>query len=361
MKQNTRKIIFHINKAFELGGKRMNVEGENKMPLCKFCDEDHLELRHETRKVVIKGIEVEYEHELYYCPELEEEFEEGDLIDKNLNIARNAYRKKVGLLTSEEIKDIRDRFSLSQKDLAVLLNMGEISITRIETKVIQDKTTDDTIRRIEEDPVFLLDKLEINKEKLGKKYNTIKAKIDFNEEASKYNEKIIKVYYSGFMKEPDTTGNMELSFEKIGNMIAYFLLKCKRVYKTKLNKLLWYVDFYNCKMTGKSISGLAYRHLPFGAVPVAIDEILKSLSYIHVEEKESPDYDSTYFEITTNKEFDSSYFTEEEMICLEKISKEFETIGGKEISDKMHQEKAYLETRDREFIYYKFSEYLNIN
>ena len=86
----------------------MNIEGENKMPLCKFCDENHLELRHETKKVTLKGIEVEYDHKFFYCPDLEEEFEEGDLIDENLNAARNAYRKKVSLLTSDEIKAIKE-------------------------------------------------------------------------------------------------------------------------------------------------------------------------------------------------------------------------------------------------------------
>lgn len=339
----------------------MSIEGENKMPLCKFCDENHLELRHETKRVTLKGIEVEYDHKFFYCPDLEEEFEEGDLIDENLNAARNAYRKKVGLLTSDEIKAIRDRFSLSQKDLAILLSMGEVSITRIETKVIQDKTTDDTIKRIEDDPVFLLHSLESNREKLGKKYNVIKNKLNPTEEAFKYNDKIIEVYYSEVMKKENLVGNSKLSLKKIENMIIFFLLNCNTVYKTKLNKLLWFADFFNYKKFNFSISGLAYQHKPLGAVPVAINEILNSLEHIQVEEKENLDYGSVYFEISTTKKFDSSYFTEEELSSLEKIAQEFKTIGNRQISDIMHEEKAYIETKDKEYINYEFSKYLKIN
>lgn len=338
----------------------MKFKGENKMSLCKFCDANHLELRHEVRKIVIKKIKVEYNHKFYYCPELEEEFEEGDLIDQNLNAARDAYREKVGLLTSEEIKKIRDKFSLSQKDLAVLLEMGEVSITRIETKSIQDKTTDDSIRRIEEDPVFLINKLEKSKEKLGKKYDVIKSKINLNEEIHKYNEKIITVYYSELINNKTLVGNTELSLDKIENMIIYFLSNCKNVYKTKLNKLLWYTDFLNFKESNQSISGLAYRHLPFGAVPIAIDEILKTLNSIQIEEKENLEVGYTYFEISTEKSFNPDCFTSKEILNLEKISNKFKNIGNKKISDQMHQEKAYKDTKDREYIDYKFAKYLNI-
>lgn len=339
----------------------MNIEGENKMPLCKFCDENHLELRHETKKVTLKGIEVEYDHKFFYCPDLEEEFEEGDLIDENLNAARNAYRKKVSLLTSDEIKAIRDRFSLSQKDLAVLLEMGEVSITRIETKLIQDKTTDDTIRRLVEDPIFLLNKLEKAKDKLGKKYSVIKSKINLSEELIVYNKRIISVYYNELEKAKEFIGNVELSYEKIENMIIFFLSKCEKVYKTKLNKLLWYSDFLNYKETNLSISGLAYAHKPFGAVPVAIDEILSVLPDIKIEEKENEEAEYTYFEISTTKEFNASYFNATELLSLEKIAKEFKTIGNRKISEKMHEEKAYVETKDKEYINYDFAKYLKIN
>ncbi|MGL5724439.1 type II TA system antitoxin MqsA family protein, partial [Cetobacterium sp.] len=242
---------------------------------CKFCDEEHLEIRTEMREVEIKGKTISYEAQYYFCPEMDEEFEEGDLININLNRARDAYRKEVGLLTIGDIVEIREKFSLSQKDLAILLGMGEVTITRIESKIIQDKSTDDSIRRIAEDPLFLLEKLELNREKLGKKYNVIKSLLNQKEEVSIYLKRILNIYYMELSKDKNLTGNTDLNLKKIENMILYFLETCNNVYKTKLNKLMWYADFRNYQKNETSISGLVYTHRPFGAVPVGIDEMLK--------------------------------------------------------------------------------------
>jgi hypothetical protein len=58
---------------------------------CKLCDEYHLELKKENRTANVKGELIEYEAEYYFCPELEEAFEDGELINKNLNNARYKY------------------------------------------------------------------------------------------------------------------------------------------------------------------------------------------------------------------------------------------------------------------------------
>ncbi|MGL4946663.1 MAG: hypothetical protein ACRC4X_03215, partial [Cetobacterium sp.] len=83
----------------------------------------------------------------------------------------------------------------------MLLGMGEITITRIENKVIQDKSTDDSIRRIAVDPLFLLQKLEVNKEKLGKKYSLVKALLNQREEVAIYLKRILNIYYMEISKD----------------------------------------------------------------------------------------------------------------------------------------------------------------
>lgn len=322
---------------------------------CKFCDENHLEIRKEIREVEIKGRNISYEAEYYFCPDMEEEFEEGDLININLNRARDAYRKAVGLLTIQDIVDIRQKFNLSQKDLAILLGMGEITITRIESKVIQDKSTDDSIRRIAVDPLFLLEKLEANKEKLGKKYSLVKALLNQKEEVSIYLKRILNIYYMEISKDKNITGNMILNLQKIENMILYFLKNCNNVYKTKLNKLMWYADFRNYQKNDESITGLAYIHKPFGAVPVGIDEMLKCFESIEIEEKENEEKGYTYFDIKPLRDSDLSIFTADELETLKSISNKFKDFGNREISEYMHLETAYTQTLDNERIEYEFA------
>jgi len=47
-----------------------------------------------------------------------------------------------------------------------------------------------------------------------------------------------------------------------------------KLYKVKLMKLLWYTDAIFFGRYGKSMTGLVYKHLPFGALPIGYDEII---------------------------------------------------------------------------------------
>lgn len=69
-----------------------------------------------------------------------------DLWNINLINSLDEYRKKKDLLTSKEIKEIREKYQLAQSEMAYLLNLGEITITRYETKQIQDASVDNMIR-----------------------------------------------------------------------------------------------------------------------------------------------------------------------------------------------------------------------
>ena len=92
---------------------------------CPLCDKTHeIEERKRTTTIIIKGEEVTYEERFYFCAnsdEDENEFETGAMTNENLLNARNAYRVKMGLLTSDEIVAIRESYGLSQVDLAKLL------------------------------------------------------------------------------------------------------------------------------------------------------------------------------------------------------------------------------------------------
>src|SRR5688500_1670143 len=64
------------------------------------------------------------------------------------------------------------------------------------------------------------------------------------------------------------TGHRVFSFEKLAAMTAYIAQNGRRVYKTKLNKLLFYCDFVNYHLNGTSISGARYVHLQIGRAHV---------------------------------------------------------------------------------------------
>ena len=149
---------------------------------CPLCGKTHeVEERKRFATLIVKGEEVTYEERFYFCAnadENENEFETGTMTNTNLLNARNAYRVKRGLLTSDEIVAIRENYGLSQVDLARLLGWGEATISRYESKAIQDEAYDTMLRLIKDNPLIALEFLKKNASKFtAPKRVEIRAKI----------------------------------------------------------------------------------------------------------------------------------------------------------------------------------------
>lgn len=136
---------------------------------CPLCDKIHeIEERTRVAKIIIKGEEVNYVESYYFCAnsnEEENEFATGKMENNNLLNDRNAYRKSHDLLTSDQIVVIREMYGLSQVDLARLLGWGEATISRYESKAIQDEAYDNMLRIVRKNPkatLELLQKMRLN-------------------------------------------------------------------------------------------------------------------------------------------------------------------------------------------------------
>lgn len=131
---------------------------------CPFCDEVHtIEKRTRLGSILIKGEPVKFNETYFFCPnhknDDENEFVSAELMDKNMQNARNAYRINHNLLTSDEIAAIRASYNMSQSDLALALGWGEVTITRYESKSVQDETYDQMLRMFRDDPTFAMQQL----------------------------------------------------------------------------------------------------------------------------------------------------------------------------------------------------------
>ena len=60
--------------------------------------------------------------------------------------------------------------------------------------------------------------------------------------------------------------------EKLIQAIIFFSQNTRKLGKTKLYKLLYFLDFEHYKLTGRSVTGLDYCAWPMGPVPVALHE-----------------------------------------------------------------------------------------
>ena len=148
------------------------------------------------------------------------------------------------------------------------------------------------------------------------------------------------------------SGNRIFSFEKLAAMTAYIASKGKEVYKTKLNKLLFYSDFVNYYLSGRSISGSRYVHLPFGPVPDGYENFLQTFSAagtIRIEH--GPNHEV----IMAGQEPVVDKLTNEEIETLDWVLANYGHLSANQISEQSHREKAYRFTRTGEEIAYEYA------
>jgi len=335
---------------------------------CPICGQNH-EVQFKTRKqvAIIKDEEVTYQEEYYLCTnECENnEFVSGELLDSNLLRARDAYRKNNNLLTSNQIKAIRKKYDLNQAELSLILGWGGITITRYETKQIQDYSHDKILKMIDSNALFLLDCYNENKDKLLKKVsekrcNEIEVKIkDMVAEFTLYylNEQELIAKYLKYSNDDACCGYKRIDISKLESVINYIAKKVDNLYKVKLMKILWYCDFMYFKRFGKSLTGIVYEHKPMGALPIGYNQItrLKTITR-KVEEFEADDGTVTEgCHIFPSNKYSAEPLKVDEQKVVDEVIDMVMDMSTKLIVNKMHEEKAYKETKENEIISYKYA------
>lgn len=318
---------------------------------CPLCDKEHeIEERKRMSHITMKGEIVEYEETYYLCKDSDEdenEFVLGKMNDANLMNARNAYRVKKGLLTSGEIVKIREQYGLSQSDLSNLLGWGEVTISRYESKAIQDEAYDNILRIIIDNPMKAYEFLKKNKAKFsGLKYLGIREKIVHNLDVygkEFLKRQVLESEYVNYIEPSDFNGKKTLDIDKLESIISYFAKRVNNLYKVKLMKMLWYADSLCYKLNGTAMTGLVYCHDDMGALPKGHYKIL-DLENIKVHKEE--DYENTRYHILPNDKIDLSIIDANEMDILDQVINKFRNFKANDIVKYMHEERAYLETKE---------------
>lgn len=332
---------------------------------CPLCNKIHLiEKRKRKSVMLIKGEKVAYEEIYFFCPDSvgcdEDEFVSAKLMNRNLQNARDAYRKSHGLLTSREIAEIRSLYGMSQADLAALLGLGEVTITRYESKSVQDETYDQLIRMVKDDPYYALKCLKKQKERFTPaKYEALNMAVRRRIGSIGFKRmtlKNIENYYAEYDTPCEFNGYRILDIDKLGATMAAFAQYFPDLYAVKLMKLLWYADALSYMKRGHAITGLVYRHTNYGALPLAHAEIV-NLPQFDTEEIEEDDGMKCL--IRVKRGMDLNELTEDEIEIIHTVADEFRDITSGDMAACMRDEAAYKETEMHQVIPFSLCEKLN--
>ncbi|MFA5636624.1 MAG: type II TA system antitoxin MqsA family protein [Anaerovoracaceae bacterium] len=309
--------------------------------LCLICMEEHDVDKVEVIEYeIFKDQEVTFTADYEYCPVTDEYLETEDMIRSNSLAMKDAYRRKVGLLTSEEIISIRQKYGVSQKDFSEILNWGGATIARYESHQVQSRVHDNVLRKLKEDPKWFLEMLKQAEGRISdrayNKYYQL-AKEQYSREQNKYLIDSIKAIYTRYEGEEET-GGVALNLTKVVDMINYLATKVNNLHKVKLMKMLWYSDALHFKRYGKAISGLAYSALPMGAVPEGHEQIMLL---------EGVSFDTTFYgdkiayRFYPVPGFEIKELNQSEIDTMDQVISGLGNLNTEEIINKMHEEEAY--------------------
>jgi uncharacterized phage-associated protein len=151
------------------------------------------------------------------------------------------------------------------------------------------------------------------------------------------------------------TGHRAFSLEKMAAMVSYLASRTSDLYKTKLNKLLFYADFAKYYLHGSSISGSRYVHLPYGPVPDSYEETLETLNHygvIDISKQNSAEL------VRAGDNSATDFLSADEARSLDWVLETFGGMSASQLTEISHREKAYKNTRAGEEIAYEYAKFM---
>ena len=151
---------------------------------------------------------------------------------------------------------------------------------------------------------------------------------------------------------------MTLNKIKYKNSILYFIKYCNNKYlgATKLNKLLYYLDFINYRDSNASVTGDFYIHNHYGPTPSEVTVVISEmLEKGDIEVKKDPFENSHSTSFNVKKDVDEKVFDEKEQELLKNICKEFSDWSTDKIVEQTHLESPWFYSKPFERVDYKYS------
>lgn len=144
------------------------------------------------------------------------------------------------------------------------------------------------------------------------------------------------------------------------NAVLYFIKYCNNQYlhATKLNKLLYYLDFIFFRDRKESVTGDIYIHQEYGPVPSRIDEVLTGLKSDGMIDTKSVDYKNgelIRFEIKNPEGLDESAFSVDQKKLLKQICDEFGNWPTEKIVAQTHLEAPWFYSKPYEVVDYAYA------
>ena len=193
----------------------------------------------------------------------------------------NQYRAKYGVPYTDEITALRERYGLSATKMSLILGFGVNQYRLYELGEVPSESNGKMIRGAMNPRVFL-DLVDSSKNQLSEK------------EFEKITARVLEVIgKSGFWQSErraieqlflcgrgEKNGFAPQSTVRLKNLLLYILGKMGDTCQSKMNIVLFYIDFLSFRNRGMAISGLSYNTCEYGPVPIRWNRIYSAFEEV---------------------------------------------------------------------------------
>jgi uncharacterized phage-associated protein/DNA-binding transcriptional regulator YiaG len=306
-------------------------------------------LRREPRKLTFRKEEFEIMYHFYKDSD-GAQYTETHTDEVNLNQLYNQYRERYKLPYPDEIKAIRTKYDLSAAKMSDVLGFGANVWRNYEAGEVPSESNARLIQVADDEVEFAkLVKLSAHlddksKEKIIERIEAMRKANDgwrvvFGREDFLMGNKASSTLPDKF------TGYRKPSLERTIEMVKFFTAQlAPQLFKTRLNKLLFYADFRHFQLHGISITGGRYRAIQMGPVPVqyaSLYEHAQREGQVLLNEQELADGIMGQFLPVTSAPFNAELFDESELAVMNEVLARFKDSKASEVTTVSHDEEAW--------------------
>ena len=257
------------------------------------------------------------------------------------------------MMQPADITALRERYGLTQVELASLLGWGLVTFSRYENGALQSEAHEKVLRMVER-PDILLSLVQKAPDGVFSDKRRVELLKKLDCASANVLENVLLATATSY--EPsDYSGGKSFDIIKFKNVCKFFAKG--GVWKTKLNKLLFYFDFISCRYHKKSVTGLRYAAADYGPVPDQY-ELLYSLLIAKEElriEEVPMNEDVVGDKLFAVAPVDLDAFSDAEKKILQSVKSAFAKFSAREITDHSHQEHGYKATAIGKLISFEYA------
>lgn len=296
---------------------------------------------YEKRTWKFRGEEFHYHHTSWRCEDTGEQFTTDEFDTAGYTQVTNQYREKYGIPYTDEIINTRERYGVSAARMSQILGIGTNQYRLYEQGEVPSVSNGRMIRTVM-NPKVMLDMVESCRNELTPhEYEKISTKVKSSIAASEdyklmlYERDRVFSVHRGI-----ENGFSQTSLSRLKNIMLCVLERCQDVWFTKMNKLLFYIDFLSYRERGFAMTGLSYRAIEFGPVPERWDRVYSEFPEVEQELQQVGEFVGSVLHSNTAPE--DGVLSGDDMKIINAVCSSLGNKSSREMSNISHGEDAWM-------------------